>query len=681
MGISINRLAGSFILSTAAAVFGAQGNPVDNKSDSSKSPIVKKIDSPVTIPTEDTKTKFDEAEAKKLVAKLGNSLYKERDTAYSKLLKISETLPVNELSNFYIYILDERLKPHNTEANRRLDLVKSNIADALKEKTVEGEYLKTTLDLIAVMDKKRSPHIWSEFTPVVLDVIVNKKLFPDTYYYDRDTNSNIKVIRTDPKLMEPLSKLLLSASDKDSKELQAEATRLILSLIKPPLLEHKTFVSLHDMKLKEISKLPLDEIEKGLKELKALYLQADLSYGLEAKLSHSAIPYLEQILDKNINALSTDDPKKQMAAMININALKNHFKSSNLKNLLSTKNGSLIFKSKNFSKNITSAKELQSSIKIARLISELSKNDINYHKSYVSWLEKQIDNPEIQKLPDRKEMQNTLEDSLLEELYTVKKSGYVTPLQQEMIPRLVKTYTKLAKQSSLDRAFLERNLGAIVDFQAVSYYYLDYPKQEKVHPDLLALFDTVTDNINKLKDTKEKASLRAQVPMAISYVNPKENKDYVNRLSSFYSKEINTDEFMNLTDSLLNSPDSGHVGKYLPPEIMLQFIESNPKYFEANVKHIIETYKKSNVPAVKSTSSKQLETLYLSFHCLFDEKRKTDGWLKQYFPRTNLINDTNRGNTDLSSHPELMKQIARIETWFDRELEKSISEVISSKSK
>ena len=681
-------IVGSFILSTAAAIVAAQSISADDKSGPpmpSKG-VLKKIDTSDATP----KTKFDIDEVKKLVLKLDNDSYSIREQASSKLSEMPKTLSFEGLNDFLIYILDEGAKPTSLEVSRRLERVQGKIYTTLKQtvasQSKSPKRTEVPLKLIEILEKKRSVYVWKELTPVVVDIIANEATISETFY-DEHAGSESVQMKLDSQLIAPLSKLLLSAFDKDSKELQAEATKLIVSLTKPPLREQEIFTSLHNMKLKALTALPenkLSEIEKGLKELKALYLQADLANGLEANLAQSAKPYLGKILEINVDAFSTNDLKKQEIAMGNINVLKDQFNNPRVKDLVSTKNGALIFnRREEFSKNITNSKELQSSIAIARFISELSKDDTSYHKNYVSWLEKQIDNPALQKLPDREDMQNTLEYALLEELYTVSRNGSYTFLQAEIISPLVKTYTKLSKQNRLDsKSSLEKHLGAIIDFQSFSHFYLQLPEREKLHPDLLDLFDDVTDGINKLKDTKDKSLLRSQVATVLPHIHPKGHKDYIDRLSTFYceEKDLNINEFMSLADSLLNSPDSEHIGKYLPPKVMLQFIENNPKYFEKNIQHIIETYKKLTVPAVKSTAGKQLQTLYLSFHRLFNEGRKaktSDGWLTQVYPSTQVVNTSTSSGTNLKYLPDGIEQISRIETWFNRRLEKSVTEILS----
>ena len=338
-------------------------------------------------------------------------------------------------------------------------------------------------------------------------------------------------------------------------------------------------------------------------------------------------------------------------------------------------------------------------IKTAQFISGLSGNNSIYHKNYVSWLVKQIDNSVLDELPDRKERQKILEAAVREELYVVARIEKNPSLQAELINPLVKSYIKLAKQNNSDPAFLKKSIEALIEFQYFSHFYLDYSKEEELHPDLLVLFDTITDSINKVQNAKDKALLRKQIITTMPLINsfgPEHYldqdgrlkkkaadkvanlycKDYLVRLSSFYCKNqsvVDTEEFVNLTYSLLSSgfKEKKHVGKDLPIEMMLQFIENNPEYFEKNIQYIIETYKKSNVPAVKSASGEQLQELYLSFHNLFNAE-----WLTQSYQQTRVVNTSGSGGTKLQYRPDWKNQISKLETWFNEKLERPLIETI-----
>lgn len=667
---------GSFILGTAATIGAAQYTSPQTKTPSR------------ATSNDVVKTKFDRDQVKKLVVDLDSNFYRVREKASNELLKMSKDLSIDGLYDFLIYVLDESVKQASPEVRRRLERVEYRIFETLKQTAASQDKTKrkeVPLRLIEILDKKRSVYVWSRLMPIAVDIVANRATINETFY-DEHANSEGTISRVDPEPATKLSELLLSPFDKDSKELQEEATKQIVSLTRSPRGEREIFISLHNIKLEALSKLDegkLSEIEKGLKELKDLILNGDLSNGLETVLAKEAKPYLEKILEVSVKAFSSSDPKKQALGINNINVLKNYFNNLQIKSLVSTKNGALIFnKRQEFTKDITSSEELQSSIEIAQFISELSKDDIGFHKSYVNWLEKQVDVYSTKKNPDKNKMDATLEHALMEELYTVANSGSLTSLKAEIINPLIRTYTKLAKQVTPDSALLEKNLRAIIEFQYFCHYYLGISYQEKIHPYILSLFDSVTDGIKNLQNTEHKSYLRRQIVTVTPCMNSW-YKDYIDKLSKFYCAEngLNTDEFMNLTESLLNSPESKHVGKYLPPEMMLQFIENNTKYFEKNIGHIIEIYNKSNSPAIRSKSKEQLRTLYLSFQRLFNEKEKaktTDAYLTQYFPSPNVINQgIVSSDINLRYRPELKEQISRIENWFNKRLESPITEITS----
>ncbi len=692
--MNIIKALGSSLVLTTATFIGAQGISPENKSEPPK---------PSTNITnkENTKTTFDIDKVKKLIVDLDNDSFNTvRNPAYTDLLKMPENLSLKDTLDFLTYLLDESPSSQSEEVRVRLGRVINKTLESL-EKTAASQARspqkgEIALRLIETMDKKRSVHVWRKLTPVVVNILTEEAII-NRRHYGKNSVGLYLGIKPDPQAIESLSKLFLDTYEhntQSTKELQKEAIDSIISLTKYPLHEQEIFMSFHTMKLKSLANLPenkLDEIGKGLKELQNLYSQINFDYIWWRKLAPLARPHLNEILELNVDAYSTGDPKKQLIAVNNINILKDQFSFNQnmpqVKDLVNPKNVLSLFKQE-FSKNITSAKELRSLIGLTRLTSELSDNNINYYKSYVNWIEKQIDNPIVQKLSDKKEIQDILESALMEELYTLAKSGYKTDLQSEVIRPLVKAYTKLTKQSNSDPDFLRKNLGTIIDFQYFSHFYLDPPGQEKLHSDILDLFDMVTGNINNVQNAKDKASLRMEVASAIPYVSPKGHKDYVDRLSNFYCKEqdgVNTEEFMKLTDSLLNSPDSVHPGKWLPPDMMLQFIESNPKYFEKNIQHIIETYKKSNVPNVKSASKKQLQELYLSFHHLFSAGHKDKaeiglGSLTQYYQRTRVVSTAISSSTNLQYRSDWREQISSIEDWFHQSsLERQISEISFSK--
>ncbi len=339
--------------------------------------------------------------------------------------------------------------------------------------------------------------------------------------------------------------------------------------------------------------------------------------------------------------------------------------------------------------NLTSPQQLELLTKSAQALLSLS-NDSNYHITYVNWLDKQID-----KYSDKQEIKNILESAIKEELYTIAKSGHYTLLQNTVVKPLLNTYTKLAKHNDSEPQVLKKTLEGLIDFQYCSYFYLDYKKNEELHPDFLILFDIVASGINKLKDSSEKENLQMQVLYAVPLgphsplrmyrkgEGEKEavdrlfalyRKDYISRLSDLYcnsQKDFNKKEFLRFMGALLNSSDSEYIGKDLPPEVMVQLIDINLNYFEKNIKCIVETYKKSNNRNIKSETNEQLKELYLSFNRLFGAQ-----YLTQCFQSTKVVNTTSASSINLKYCPELQKQISKIENWFNEKISKDISEVI-----
>ena len=700
------QVIGSILVTAATAFFTAQGNSGDNKPE--PKPLTKVLDTP----KKNTEKKFSPAEADKLLPDLGHPSYKIREKASAELFKMSGDI------NYILYILNEAVKPRNDlEVSLRVQAVEKKALEALKQRiTGESNPSKVTEEtskLIKAMDENRSLNVWKGLTPIVLKIIENKIIIVEKVYDEDSYNNQAIKTETDLELIKPLSNLLLSVFNKDSKELQQEALKSIISLAKEPYYQPKLFILLNNLKLKALTRQPLNETETVLKELRELYPQLAASYGLVKELTSSTKPFLEELLEGNIDALSSSDTKKQKIAMNNINALQVLFDFSinniqlntpqlrdlkHVRDLINAKNVSLIFsRRQEFYKNITSAIELQSSIQTAQSISDVLGSNISYHKGYINWLEKQIDNPVLQKLPNKEEIENMLEDAIIEELFTLSEKDKNDSLQVEIIRPLIKAYIKLTKQSNSNSSFLKKNLQALVDFQyftsrnfSIDNFLINC--REKTHDDLLALFNSITNNTNKLSDKKERAHFRMEVVFTLPYYYDSNlsfdfSKEYTAKLSNFYCTEQNSldiTEFMKLTDSLLNLSDVKHPGKHIPSEIMLQFIEDNPKYFERNIKHIIKTYKESDIPGVKSASRKQLQEIYLSFHRLFNERQKAakdkDGYLIQHYPVTRLQITGNR-SLSLEYRDDLCKQIVRIENWFNKTLEKQMAEIISLKGR
>ncbi len=665
-----------------------------------------------------TKTVFDKTKADEHVTNLDSNKYSVRELASSELSKIAKILPFNELNDFFIYILDKTSKGPSLEVCRRLERLQETTIGILKQKIIDNkEYSKMILGLIDRMDKKREPHIWEALTPIVVEIISNKTtIIPGGIPNEHDPGGwQSSQKQLDPALTGPLSKLLLSPfneGSKDSKELQTTAEKQIVSLTGEPLFEQGTFISLYNLRLQALSKSPeakLGEVEKGLKALKKLQSQTDLSRNTETNIAHAAKPHLEEILKRNIEALATNDPQKQAEAIINITTLKEQFSFPKVIDLISTSNGALIFDNrKELTRNITNAKDLQTSIQVAQSISDLTRTDTNYHKSYVNWLQRAIDNiPKT--LPEKTITRDILVSALKEELYAVAQSGKRTPLQAEVIKQLVPTYTKLISQSGSDTELLKGNINDLVDLQYFSYSYLSPAAQEELHPQLLAMFDTLTANINKVQKAEDKSYLKIKllttVPRVISFspenvekatgdqqTNMKAanrlldlySKDYLPRLSELY-KGQDTGEFINLTSTLVSLDNQW--GQWaqgaLPAEMMIKLFRKDFDHFEKTTKQIIKSYNDSNDPNTKALLKGQLERVNLSFQLLFNEEQKTsNAWLGQALCSTKVTDNEHKGNwaevgwIHLDSRSDLKAQISEIKRLYQERLQEPMNKIL-----
>ncbi len=694
----IPRVVSCFVL--GAFITGARGVSAGDKSDLPKpsGDIVKKAEPP-SDGQKKAKTKFTVDE--KLINSLGSESFEIRQRASSELSAMPHNI------DFLVYLLDEIAKPHPLEISSRLQLVQKKVLQSLEQAAVDqttepSKRLEIPLELINIMNEKRSTLVWSRLLSSVMWIKVNEPV--PNQAFEHNGYSDIQF--PNRKLTDPLGTLLLSPFDKDSKdskELKAKAEEVIVSLA--GYREYDMLISLHNIKLKRLAELSeLGEMENGLKEFRKFYLRLGLSQEIESRAAYSARAYIQKILEKSIEAYSTDDPKKQAIGINNINLLKknNELGYLRIEELVRPKNTASVFKRKEFSGYVTSVEELLSFMKIAHF-AELNINDPGYYTGYSGWISKQIYNPELQRLPDREEIKNILEHEPVGRLSSLAKNNGFYEAKAEAVSPLVQTYANLVKKYGSDPEFLKKNWKHIIDFQYFSHFYLKNPEREKLHRDLLALFDNLAESINNIKDLKEKAYFRTQLVTALPLVSSyssygldefakrankfaqKAAEDYIVRLSDFYfkgQKNLNTEEFMQLTDSLFFH-DSQGVGKDFPPEIMLGFIRHNFQHLEKNMMGIIEAYKKSNVPAVKAVSREQLQKLYSSFHHLFRERRKAEidnGWLLQYYQKAEIINTAPATSFNLKYYPEWREQISEIERWFQR-FERPITEIISVKNK
>ena len=689
-----------------AFITGARGVSASDKPDLPKpsAAIVnnKKIDPILSEPKkENAKTKFDISRFEKLVKNLGAESFPLRQKASSDLLSMSSNI------DFLTYLLDETVKLYPLEISRRLELIQRKVLAALEKAAVEQaespKTLEIQLQLINIMKEKRSTHVWGKLIPSALWIMINEPI-PNLPEDGHNGYSDLQFHNRN--LREPLSELLLSTfnkDSKDSKELKAEAENTIVSLIRNPLRDHEPFMSLHDMKIKALAEGTVSEMENGLKELKKLYSKLGLSHGHESRLAYASRASVKIILEKSVEAYSTDDPKKQTIGINNINFLQKELDYLQVGSLVRPENTALVFKRKEFLGYVTSAEELLSFMQIARF-AELSVNDANYHKGYFDWISRQIDNPALQKLPDREEIQSVLKYSPIGKLYSLATNARRYPVQAEVVSPLVQTYAKLIKKYGSDPEFLKKSCKHIIDFQYFSHFYLSYPEREKLHPYLLVLFDNLAESINNIQDTKEKAYFRTRLVTALPLVSSvcsdgisldpatklankfaqRVTDDYVIRLSNFYFKDqknVDVEEFMQLTDSLLFHDSEKGAGKDFPAEIMLGFIRYNLQHLEKGFERIIETYKKSNIPAVKAVSREQLQKLYSSFHRLFNESNKAEtdvGCLTRYYQTSDLINIAPQSSINLKYRRDWRRQISEIERWFQR-FERPMSEIILSK--
>lgn len=702
--VNVSRLALSVALSSMALVT-ARGVSDDNKKP--EPPVLSKNITKDKLTS--AKSPFNENEIKSLVDEMGSNAYKVRAKASLKLLDIANNFSLEEPDNFLIYIIKERASTKELEVSTRLSpVIKKAVESVMKmaaNQAQSPEKNKTVTILLESMKKNRSSEIWEAVLPVTMDLITQEAILNRRYHYDQYRGGGLQL---DTQTMESLSGLM-TGTENDTKELQDTAIKQAAAWTKPPFQQWEPFKALHKAKLETLTKEnKLDKIAGELKNLRErIYPQLDQSCNTGTILASSSKQTLGKILDLNIDALSGDNSNLQKLALDNLQAVNELFNFPE-EHKPSTSTGVKLFHN---IKNNPDINDLQLVITKAQSISGFSRDDIGYHTAYLNWLKRSIDNMP-QALPEKQAAKNILAPALEEELYTVAQSGRRVPLQAEAVKLLVPAYAKLISQNDSGTKSLRKDISDLRKLQQFSYYYLNPAAQEELHPQLLAIFDTLTAKINNIQEAKDKSLFRIEilsaVPPVISFSSASigqttderqsnmtaanrllglYSKDYLPRVSELY-KEQDTDEFVNLIEAL-SSLDT-QWGRWpqtaLPPEMMLELVRKDFDRFEKNIKQMIKSYNDSNDPAVKSSLKRNIVRVNASLQLLFDEGKKTDnGWIGhvRYAARVapnitlNSRNWAEEGWVALNSRADLNTQILNIQRLFQKRLGESIAGVLA----
>ena len=661
-----------------------------------------------------TKRPFNKDEIKLLIDDIGNDAYRVRNKASLKLLNIANNFPLEEPDNFLVYIIKERFSTKDLEVSTRLRPVINKAVEFVMKMAANQvqspEKNKSVTILLESMKKNRSPEVWEALLPVTMDLITQEAKLNRRYHYDQqESQLDAGTIGPNPQAIESLSQLLTTIEN-DTKELQDTAITQAAAWTKPPFQRWEPFKALHRAKLETLAKENKpDKMASELKNLREkIYPQLDQSCDTGAMLASSSKQALGKMLDLNVDALSGDNSDLQKLALINLQAINELFNfPEEHKPSIST--GAKLFHN---IKNNPDINEQQRIIAKAQFISGFSRNYTGYHMAYLNWLKRSIDNMP-QALPEKQAAKNILVPALKEELYTIAQSGRRTSLQAEAIKLLVPVYEKLISQNDSGSKSLREDISDLRELQLFSYYYLNPAAQKELHPQLLAIFDTLTAKINNIQEAKDKSLFRIEilsaVPPVISFspanierATSEEqrsnmeaanrlldlySKDYLPRLSELY-KEQDTDEFVNLIEAL-SSLDT-RWGQWpqtaLPAEMTLRFIEKNLDCFEKHIKQMEKRYNDSNDSAVKSSLKRNITRVNASLQLLFNEGQKAgNGWIGhvRYSARvapnitSNNTNWAEEGWVGLNSRTDLNAQILNIQRLFQKRSGESIAGVLA----
>lgn len=432
-------------------------------------------------------------------------------------------------------------------------------------------------------------------------------------------------------------------------------------------------------------------LEEDLKKLHGLWLKISSEDGLTRTASELIKPHLEKTVKLNIDALLTNDPRKQSIAINNLVQIQEQFTSSRwipeAENLVNATKYSAPFFNQNLqSKKNASVKELETLTNAGDVLLHLSKNNSEHHKKFADWLNLQIENTFNNTSNEKKEKQKILEAAIKKEISTLLHKTERTESFEEQLKSLTNNYIKIIEQNNSDYHFLNNGLDGFKEITWFVYRYEllynrdSYRGNNKVktelHDTLVHLFDVILDGINKLP--KEKSSLfKVQLFSVLSELHLYEDRNqldiFVEKLSNLYCKNqenTNNEEFIKITDSLMKTYEYENnivIGTFWPQDMMSKFINDNYKYFEININHIIEALKNSKDGTNKRKYSEQLINLYVSFSTLFNTTK---------LPQIIHWTPTARGWCGGPIDSKLEKEILKIKNWFNEKLEKQAFEAI-----
>ena len=713
--VSILRLTFSTLALGTMALVTSRAMPEDKPKAKPEPPaITKKV---AENKTETPKKLFSKDEIASLIDGTSSLRYKVRAVSSLKLLKIAKEFSPEETTKFLIYILKEQADIRDSEVDRRLHLVVEKAIESMIEKAaVEAKSPKryeTLTILIKTMEGNRSQRIWGALLPVTANLIkqeaeLNNRYSNSYYGYRGD-------LQLDPQAVKQVSTLLTSTVN-DSEELQEVTLNQAALWTQPPFQEWGPFIALHTSKLENLARLSgdkLGEIERGLNGLKKIYPKLDPSFNVRPILAYSSKKALGEILDLNVIALSENDPKKREQALSNIDAVSALLDFPSTAHRPSTSKGAILFQNRaEFSKKSPSVSELQSAINLAQTIpSMFTGSDTEYHKSYVNWLQRSIDDISPA-TPNKTEKKGVLVTALENELNAIAKAGDHVPLQETMIKPLIDTYSKLINKNDIEPESLEHNIDCLVKLEYFSYYHLNSQAQEEPRRKLLALFDTLAEKVDRVQNEKDKSSLKMQlltaVPRIISYSSkeiesaPNEeqradmkasnerleriSKDYLPRILRLYKDQ----EISQLVKKLLSLDPQWKQWSQgvLPAELMLRYLKDDFDHFGRKTEEIVKKYNEAKDPAAKASLRKQIGEINSSFQLLFkQEEIASNAWIGQFICTTgvtdDLPNSPQNGNwrrigwIHLDSREDLKVLIREIKRLYQDRLQAPIDRILS----
>ncbi len=637
--ITPNRLIGSLVLGSAFIV-GSQGISADKK------------------------------ESPKVLNEKGDKSLPKQNITLDKLTLSKEVLQEK------LFKQVEILKPGTKERKEVLEILKQKAVFEF-ESPNRNEIGKK---LIQLMEKNKNAESWKDLASTILDIMEKQALENKEILRVDNWTGKVDKIKLNEELMTPFAKCLISAfDDKSPEELKTQAQVQIINLIYPPFIYKEPFKEFHKILFQEISNVPEDkqkEVAVKLRDITGIHFNhmAHLQkheYTIVWELARTIAPSCETILKTNLKLLASDDLTKKTIATDNLIALNNVFSFSSSRSVLHREMNAVKHMDQFFKGTLTkdpkllSTQELEVTIKASQALLELcSENPIEYHKSYQSWLQKQIDNILID---TSKEKQILIEDAIAHEA----NRSYLHPpeIRKEFQP-LIEKYTKLTVQNLDNPLFLGKALDTFIIFRdriVNSSYDIDPKIKNNLSESTINLLDFIIDGINKLPESKEKTLLRSHILSIPAYLSAeekaKQNK-LIEKLSDFYCKQPhNIEEFLQVRGSLLYEDLTSSWSPYM----LHSFVSKNLDYFEKNTNQILESHKKAKEPEHKLSTRIQVLELYKFFSRL-EESENLDVWLKTRNLKTRY---------ELGSK-ELQPLILKTSSFFKEKLERPLFKIILS---